>query len=1203
MSTTRSIKADWLPPQPLRERQTQVAHRRATIGLLTANIHVGASRMLWPGAVDAAEALNLNLISFPGGALCVETAFEAQRNIVYNLVPTERLDGLVIWSSTITGSCDPHTSADFHRRYQALPRVSIVQPVEAVPTLSVDSYQGMHAAISHLLKVHGYDRVAFVRGPAAHYHAQERYRAYCDVLQEYGLPLDQRLITRPLHWEEGAEAATILLDEHGLRPGRDVQAIVAVSDLMALAVLKALQARGVQVPRDVALVGFNDSIEGQLASPPLTSVAMPMRDQGAQAVGMLARLLEGQPLPAQTMLDTHLVVRQSCGCPADTLVQAALGALPPGGLPLEQALEPIRAALQAAPPPVWGDLPLGAQELDQLLEALHAELCGASGRFIERLGQALDTAPALDTHMAVWQNGISALRRCALPHLGEPDRRRAEDLFGQARVLIGEAAQRAQAYRQLQAERQNEILREIGQALITVFDTDALADTLAEQLPRLGIRSCYLALYEQRESPAAQARLALAYTEQGRAALGPHGLHFSPAQIVPADLLPQRRHSLVVEPLFFREDQIGYIVFEIGPRDSSIYEVLRGYISSALKGALLVQEAQQARRTAEKADQIKTRLLANVSHELRTPLHLILEHTGGALAGAARYGESVPQALRLDLQHIQGSAEHQLRLINDLLDLSRADIDELDLYPELFDPRPLLEELFAGMARGAEAGVEWRLQLPNRLPWLYADIVRLRQVLLNLLSNAQKFTARGSITLGAEAAPPHLHIWVADTGTGIPADQQERVFDPFVTVELRPGGDRSGIGLGLSITRRLVALHRGTIELESTPGQGSTFHILLPLPSLSAPAATAAAQTQPTLLAICTAEQPSAAISALAQRVGLELALLRSSDDLDSLLERVQPALLAWDQGAATPGDWVIVRRLRAHPRCSQLPFVLFGQHQGEGAPAGLTSLVPKPADARTLSDAISASCPIDSIGPILIVDDDPHTREQYRAVVSQGLPGYAIRTAEDGLAAVALMEIETPSLVILDLVMPGLDGAEVLERMRADPRLRQTPVVILTNKLLSVDDIRRLDQHAHVTLHSKDILSEQETLTAFSRALFDHDALPPYTSALVKRAVAYLHQNYGRTISRWELAQEVGVSEDYLSRVFSRELGLSPWDYLNRYRIAQARALLRSGSASISAVAQQVGFQDRGYFSRVFRKLTGVGPQEFREKQEPLNT
>jgi signal transduction histidine kinase len=125
-------------------------------------------------------------------------------------------------------------------------------------------------------------------------------------------------------------------------------------------------------------------------------------------------------------------------------------------------------------------------------------------------------------------------------------------------------------------------------------------------------------------------------------------------------------------------------------------------------------------------------------------------------------------------------------------------------------------------------GIVWKLQLPDRLPWLNADAVRLRQTLLNLLSNARKFTERGSITLGAAVAPPYLHLWVADTGVGISSDQQEHIFEPFITAE----HDRhvGGIGLGLSITRHLVILHGGSISVESEPGQGSTFHIYLPLP-------------------------------------------------------------------------------------------------------------------------------------------------------------------------------------------------------------------------------------------------------------------------------------------------------------------------------------------------------------------------------------
>jgi YesN/AraC family two-component response regulator len=238
-----------------------------------------------------------------------------------------------------------------------------------------------------------------------------------------------------------------------------------------------------------------------------------------------------------------------------------------------------------------------------------------------------------------------------------------------------------------------------------------------------------------------------------------------------------------------------------------------------------------------------------------------------------------------------------------------------------------------------------------------------------------------------------------------------------------------------------------------------------------------------------------------------------------------------------------------------------------------------------------------------LIVDDDPQARALYQEIVAQGLPGYAVRTANDGAAALAAMAEHIPSLVILDLMMPGMDGFDALDQIRADPRTRQIPVVILSSKVLNLDDVRRLEQHARVTLQSKGILSEEETIAALNRALFGADTLPPQTGALVKRAVAYLHQNHARPLARWEIAEAIGVSEDYLSRVFNRELGLSPWDYLNRYRVYQAQELLRLTNDSIRAIAQQVGFKDQAYFSRVFRNITGVSPQSFRQNpKQPLS-
>ena len=292
-----------------------------------------------------------------------------------------------------------------------------------------------------------------------------------------------------------------------------------------------------------------------------------------------------------------------------------------------------------------------------------------------------------------------------------------------------------------------------------------------------------------------------------------------------------------------------------------------------------------------------------------------------------KYGDEIPSSLLSDLHQIQSNAEHQLRVINDLLDLSRAEIDELDLSLELLDPHQLLVDAFHDLAdQSTSPNIQWKINIPERLPQIRADAVRLRQIFLNLLSNAKKYTQSGEITLGAEVAPPQIHFWVTDTGLGIDREQQERIFEPFVTLEdnRRIAG---GIGLGLSITRHLVALHGGTMKLDSQPNQGSTFHIYLPLPALCD-------QTKPAkqddlssvLLLISSSAEPTKEILEMCQRQNLEIFQLRNSEDLETALSNTKPVALAWDLSNAQPNDWALVRRLRHYPNLSQAPFILYGQ-------------------------------------------------------------------------------------------------------------------------------------------------------------------------------------------------------------------------------------------------------------------------------------
>ncbi|MEZ4645635.1 MAG: substrate-binding domain-containing protein [Chloroflexota bacterium] len=1168
---------------------------RPTIGFLTANIHIGASRVLWPGILEAAVAGNVNLICFPGGRLHAAEAPEMMRNLIYQQVDQQQLDGLVIWTSALVGATRPQEVADFRQLYHPLPIVDLASSSKYGPRVTIDGNQGMRALLIHLIEDHGYQRIALIRGPENHPYALERYRAFVETVREKGLSPDERLISPAVSWSRGAEAMSVLLDERGLQPGQDFQAVVATSDLLAIGAIRLMAERGIHVPIDVAVAGFNDIEEGRLVRPPLTSVSLPFYEQGRQSVETLLAILARKDAPDAVMLSSRLLVRQSCGCPSwsEKLATAELTTLTPAEA--HHILKQTQDRLETEISRVIRNKGIAATWAKQLLDAFRSEIDGiGNGRFRTTLDGMLQQGTLDGDETSAWQNTISILRCELLPMLKDKQRIQAEALFGQARVVIGDAVQRAHIARQLHAERQSSTLRDIGQALITTFDVDRLAAVLAEQLPELGIRSAYLALYDNPADPLSTSRLILAYSDNGRIPLGGNDRRYPSRQLIPPDLLPKRRYTLLVEPLFFQQEPLGIVVFEVGPRDGDIYEVLRGHISSALKGALLFQEsarlfqeAHEARVAAEQADQIKTRLLANVSHELRTPLNIIISH-------AQRLSAVSPEFLHNDLTQIEQSAEHQLRLINDLLDLSRAEINALDLYPMMLDPYSLISDAFSSMAKDAVSGVTWRLQLPQHLPIVKVDPVRLRQILLNLLSNAARFTPAGEIALGAEAVDARLHIWVADTGVGIPAEVVDHIYEPFVTYEtaVQPA---TGIGLGLSITRHLVALHNGVLAVESTPGAGSTFHVYLPLPDGESSLAAAPLPGGAVVWLVSRSDSPSQEIVQFSLRQQLTLQHLHPQASWEALLAVSLPAAVIWDMAATDSEDWQLMRRLHNHPQLHQIPFVLY-QHETATETAGLTSLVVKPASTQALWAAIRPTVPEAKTGSVLIVDDDARARRLTQEAVRKGLPDYTLRTAVNGAEGLAAMLDEPPDLVILDLMMPEMDGFEVLERMRLDERTRLVPVVILSGRQLSLADIRRLERYTAVTLRSKDVFTQDEIATSVHQALFGDDALPPQTSALAKQAVAYLHQNYTRPLTRQEIADDLGMSEDYFSRTFNKELGISPWDYLNRYRVAQAKSLLQTTSDSVQKIAHRVGFTDPAYFSRVFRKIVGQSPSAYRQ-------
>lgn len=635
---------------------------RPTIGFF--NVDIGPEWALWPwqGMVDAARQYDVNLLSFIGKALRWPHEFQEQANVLYDLARGERLNGLIIWKAGLVMALTEPEVEEFCNQY-GVPVVTVEGAVRGWPSVMYGNYHGMRLAVDHLIEVHRYRRIGFVGMLQHHVGFQERYRAYTDAMAAHGLPVDDKLakpwfpddVLLPPDAHVAEEVLSSWLQE---ALAARVEALVGVCDTSTIQILKVLQTLGVDVPGEVALVSFDAFTESRATTPPLTTVMPSWYELGYQALETLVGILAGKPAPEEITVSPQLMVRQSCGCPDPAVVQAAVGPKSVTEVKGNQAAfnqkEAAQAMVQAARVSKVENI---YQHVERLVESFKTEVSGErTGIFLSELSSVLQRIMIAGGEITWWQEAISVLRAQALSWLDEREMSaRAEDLWQQARVMIGKTAERVQTYHRLQAERRAGQLREMSQALITTFDIDELMDVLFERLPGLGIQSCYLSLYENPQTyhypdPApAWSRLVLAYNERGRVTLEPEGRRFRSDQLIPSKLWPQDRvYSFVVEPLHFQNDQIGFVMFEAEPRDGNIYETLRGEISSALQGALLLQardkaEAELAQAYAEVEQQVAERT-AELQREIKEREH--------AQAESLRLQQEIIEAQQQALQEL-----------------------------------------------------------------------------------------------------------------------------------------------------------------------------------------------------------------------------------------------------------------------------------------------------------------------------------------------------------------------------------------------------------------------------------------------------------------------------------------------------------------------------------------------------------------------
>ncbi len=550
--------------------------------------------------------------------------------------------------------------------------------------------------------------------------------------------------------------------------------------------------------------------------------------------------------------------------------------------------------------------------------------------------------------------------------------------------------------------------------------------------------------------------------------------------------------SALALPLVLGQETIGALALRSEHRNAfdqnliAVLEILATQIATSIGNAKAYQEERNIAEQLREVDKLKTQFLANMSHELRTPLNSIIGFSRVILKGI---DGPLTEMQRTDLSSIHQSGKHLLDLINNILDLSKIEAGKMELSFAPTNLKSLLDgTVSTAIGLVKDKDVKIIAEIPEKLPPVWGDETRLRQVLLNLVSNAAKFTEKGSITIAAGADADNVWVSVKDTGIGIAAENQQRIFDEFMQVDGSTTRKSGGTGLGLPITKKFIEMHNGTIAVDSVLGEGSTFMVTLPRAATDAVEVEDAVTLTPnpalqtgilpsTLLVIDGDARVAEYYRQFLEGTDVSVLMHTTGEGAVEAARTHQPAAILLDILLPDMSGWQVLEDLMQNPHTAHIPVVIASivEDRFRATQLGATDYLVKPIIKTDLLAAMEKLGRLrERAKKVLVIDDHADDILLIRRILESR--ACVVLSATDGVEGLAVIEQNRPDLVILDLTMPKMDGFGVLKTLAETEETKSLPVLVISARTLSESERTMVDDYA-VALLSKGNFTDADLL------------------------------------------------------------------------------------------------------------------------------